>query len=327
MPEVYLGELEQIVLLAVLRLGDEAYAVPILEQIEAQTGRKVARGALYTALERLEAKGCLRSRVGDPLPERGGRARRYFTVTPAAVRALKASRLALMRLWNGLESTPMKTSPQWLLSRARHAIRDRARDGPRRPAGSSSAARRGAGTGARPCPSPRTRVARRTASDGEPRQSGDFFMRIFLNDVKYAWRSLFKRPLLTATVALTLALGLGANAAIFNLIDRLVLRPFPRVDPDNVVMIAETGPRLSYRRETTSRRPTSSTGATSADTVTHMSAMAWWDANLVEREDPERLQGAQVSSGLLRRARHPARARPRLRARRRDLRPPSRRRR
>ena len=99
-----LGEFEHIVLLAVLRLGDEAYAVPILEQIEAQTSRKVARGALYTALERLEAKGCLRSRVGDPLPERGGRARRYFTVTPAAVRALKSSRLALMRLWNGLES-------------------------------------------------------------------------------------------------------------------------------------------------------------------------------------------------------------------------------
>jgi PadR family transcriptional regulator PadR len=104
MPEIYLGELEQIVLLSVLRLGDEAYAVPILEQIEHQTGRKVARGALYTALDRLEAKGCLRSRVGDPLPERGGRARRYFTLTPAALRALKASRLALMRLWNGLES-------------------------------------------------------------------------------------------------------------------------------------------------------------------------------------------------------------------------------
>ena len=62
MSDIYLGELEQIVLLAVLRLGDEAYAVPILEQIEAQTGRKIARGALYTALERLETKGCLRSR-------------------------------------------------------------------------------------------------------------------------------------------------------------------------------------------------------------------------------------------------------------------------
>ena len=104
MSDVYLGELEQIVLLAVLRLGTEAYAVPILEQIEAQTGRKIARGALYTALDRLETKGCLRSRVGEPLPERGGRARRYFTVTPVAVRALKHSRLALQRLWSGLES-------------------------------------------------------------------------------------------------------------------------------------------------------------------------------------------------------------------------------
>jgi len=104
MPDIYLGELEQIVLLAVLRLGDEAYAVPILEQIEAQTARKVARGALYTALDRLETKGCLRSRLGDPLPERGGRARRYFTVTPAAIRALKASRAALQRLWKGLEA-------------------------------------------------------------------------------------------------------------------------------------------------------------------------------------------------------------------------------
>jgi len=103
MPDIYLGELEQIVLLAVLRLGDEAYAVPILEQIDEQTGRKIARGALYTALDRLEAKGCLRSRIGEPIAERGGRARRYFTVTAAAVRSLKASRQALQRLWNGLE--------------------------------------------------------------------------------------------------------------------------------------------------------------------------------------------------------------------------------
>ncbi len=101
---LYLGELEQIVLLAVMRLGDGAYATPILDEIESQAGRRVARGALYTALDRLEAKGCLRSRLGDPLPELGGRARRYFTVTPAAVRSLKDSRLALLRLWRGLES-------------------------------------------------------------------------------------------------------------------------------------------------------------------------------------------------------------------------------
>jgi DNA-binding PadR family transcriptional regulator len=104
MTDPYLGELEQIVLLAVLRVGQDAYALPVRDEIERQTGRTLTRGALYTMLERLERKGCLRSRVGDPLPERGGRARRYFTVTPAAVRALKASRAAWMRLWRGLET-------------------------------------------------------------------------------------------------------------------------------------------------------------------------------------------------------------------------------
>jgi len=100
----YLGEMEQIVLLAVMRLGDGAYATPILEEIQSQAGRRIARGALYTALDRLEAKGCLRSKLGEPLAERGGRARRYFTVTPAALRSLKESRLALLRLWRGIES-------------------------------------------------------------------------------------------------------------------------------------------------------------------------------------------------------------------------------
>jgi DNA-binding PadR family transcriptional regulator len=104
MTQIHLGDLEQIVLLAVLRLGDKAYAVPVLEEIRAQGGRQIARGALYTALDRLESKGYLRSRLGEPLPERGGRPRRYFTVTPAAIRALRDSRLALMRLWRGVES-------------------------------------------------------------------------------------------------------------------------------------------------------------------------------------------------------------------------------
>lgn len=131
----------------------------------------------------------------------------------------------------------------------------------------------------------------------EPKPAGDLFMRIFLKDVVYAWRSLLKRPLLTITVIATLALGLGANAAIFNLIDRLVLRPFPALDPDNVVMIAETGPRLEYKRETTSPANFLDWRNT-ADTVTHMSAILWWDANLFERSEPERLQGSQVSAGF-----------------------------
>ena len=104
MPDVYLGEFEQIVLLAILRLQDEAYAIPVREEIAARTGRSVARGALYTALDRLETKRCLTSTLSEPLAERGGRSRRYYTVTPAGLSALRTSRAALLQLWNGLES-------------------------------------------------------------------------------------------------------------------------------------------------------------------------------------------------------------------------------
>ena len=104
MSNVYLGEFEQIVLLAVLRLQGDAYAVPIREEIEARTGRRIARGALYTALERLEAKRCLRSRMSEPRPERGGRSRRCFSVTAAGLSAVRGSRRSLLQLWQGLEA-------------------------------------------------------------------------------------------------------------------------------------------------------------------------------------------------------------------------------
>jgi DNA-binding PadR family transcriptional regulator len=99
----YLGEFEFAVLLAVLHL-DHAYAVPVRTVLEERTGRPVARGALYTALERLEVKGCLRSRMEDPSAERGGRPRRYFSVTPAGLRALKTTHAALANLTRGLET-------------------------------------------------------------------------------------------------------------------------------------------------------------------------------------------------------------------------------
>src|SRR4026209_298649 len=95
-----------------------------------------------------------------------------------------------------------------------------------------------------------------------------------------------KLPLLTLTVTVTLALGLGANAAIFNLIDRMVFRPYPLIDPDRAVLLAETGPRL-FTKESVSI-PNFLDWRTSAGTMTRMSAFQWWDANLVDREDPER---------------------------------------
>jgi DNA-binding PadR family transcriptional regulator len=105
-PTPYVGEFEYAVLLALLHLEgtEEAYAVPVRALLEQRTGRPVARGALYTALERLQTKGCLRSRMGDPTAERGGKAKRYFSVTPLGVKALKAMHASLANLSRGLEA-------------------------------------------------------------------------------------------------------------------------------------------------------------------------------------------------------------------------------
>jgi len=99
-----IGEFEHIVLLAVLRLGNEAYAVAVRDEILARVGRDVSRGSIYITLDRLETKGFLKSRLGDPTPERGGRAKRYYSLRPVALEALKESRRALVALWRGLET-------------------------------------------------------------------------------------------------------------------------------------------------------------------------------------------------------------------------------
>jgi DNA-binding PadR family transcriptional regulator len=100
----HLGELEHIVLLAVLRVAPNAYGVPIRLEIEKRTGRALTVGALYRTLDRLEHKGYVVSWFGDPTPERGGRSKRHFKVLPAGLRALRASRTALAAMWDGLES-------------------------------------------------------------------------------------------------------------------------------------------------------------------------------------------------------------------------------
>lgn len=99
-----LGEFEQIVLLAILHVREDAYAVPVRRVIEERTGRSVARGALYTALERLDAKGLVRSKLGDSTPERGGRPKRFFRVTAEGRAALRRSRETLASMWRGLET-------------------------------------------------------------------------------------------------------------------------------------------------------------------------------------------------------------------------------
>ena len=98
----YLGEFEMLVLLALIRLGDDAYGVPISKEIERCGGREVTLGSVYAALERMEDKGLVKSRLGEPTAERGGRAKRYFTVTDQGLRAVQDTRRVLVRLWSGL---------------------------------------------------------------------------------------------------------------------------------------------------------------------------------------------------------------------------------
>ena len=97
-----LGEFEQLVLLAILRLDGEAYGVPIMEEIELRTGRSVSRPAVYIALRRLGNKGLVNSTLAAPTPEQGGRAKRYYRVQKAGLDLLADSRRDLLNMWDGL---------------------------------------------------------------------------------------------------------------------------------------------------------------------------------------------------------------------------------
>jgi PadR family transcriptional regulator PadR len=98
-----LGEFEQIVLLAILRLGDHAYGITIREEIQARTGREPAPGALYTTLDRLEEKGMVTSRFGDPTPQRGGRAKRFFQVSALGIASVARAQRSFQLLLKGLK--------------------------------------------------------------------------------------------------------------------------------------------------------------------------------------------------------------------------------
>jgi DNA-binding PadR family transcriptional regulator len=100
----YLGDLELMVLLGLVRLGEDAYGVPIAEELREIAGREVALGSIYAALERLERKQFVTSTLGEPTPERGGRAKRYFRITAKGRRALETTRTALVRLWSDIPS-------------------------------------------------------------------------------------------------------------------------------------------------------------------------------------------------------------------------------
>jgi PadR family transcriptional regulator len=98
----YLSDFELIAMLAVLRLGNNAYGVPIAREIEEHTRREVKLGSIYAALERLEEKGFVASELGEPTRERGGRAKRYFHVTRQGLRQVRDTQRTLIKLWRGV---------------------------------------------------------------------------------------------------------------------------------------------------------------------------------------------------------------------------------
>ena len=102
MVPISLGEFEQVVLLAILRLDDGAYGVSIRKEIAARTDREPSPGALYTTLDRLEERGLVTSSLGDPTPARGGRAKRFFKVSPKGVNAVARVQRGYRRLLEGV---------------------------------------------------------------------------------------------------------------------------------------------------------------------------------------------------------------------------------
>ena len=99
-----IGELEHLILLAILRLGSTAYGVTITEEISRHTSRPVLRPSIYVALRRLKSKGLISERLGEPEPRRGGRARRFFELEEGALKILRESRSTFLSLWDGLAS-------------------------------------------------------------------------------------------------------------------------------------------------------------------------------------------------------------------------------
>lgn len=100
-----IGEFEQLVLLGILRMKHDPYALPLRHELHRLTNRSISRGALYRTLDRLEQKGFVAWELEDEVPQRGGHPRRRFHVTPRGVEALQASRKILLELWSGLERT------------------------------------------------------------------------------------------------------------------------------------------------------------------------------------------------------------------------------
>ena len=276
MPPDYIGEFEQLVLMTILRLGEHAYGATVRDEIADRTGRDVSLSAVYTTLERLEHKKLLRSRIGEPTPQRGGRRKRYFALSAAGEHALQASWQRLKRVAEGLEPLLGQRTP---LIDSRRATSDERRVGisqmedrlrpvaapprlarvllrlrtPRRlhewMAGDLEEAyhHRVARQGVRAARRWYWRQVRATVVPGWARRMdvaptrGEPLMTGMMTDLRDGARVLLRSPGFTAVAVLMLALGIGVNTTVFSWLNAVLLSPLPGAqDPNHIVQVGTT---------------------------------------------------------------------------------------
>ena len=314
-----LGEFEQVVLLSILRLGDDAYAVSVRDEIARCTGREVSRGSIYITLDRLETKGYLKSRLADPTPERGGRAKRYYALRPRAIEALQGQPPRAGRA----VARPGRRAGARMTPRLPLALRLFARFVPgdlREPiAGDLTEEylemrdRRGAaratlwlwGQAARLAWTFRWERATRGRAlppIGEELRSTSYMWDALRQDVGFGFRMLRRQPGFTTVAIFALALGIGANTAIFSVVDAVLWRPLPYPAADRVMSIAEQRPRESRWFGPVApadyfdwRRDNQSFASMAAATLNSASGAY----NLTGAGEPERVTPLEVSPAFL----------------------------
>ena len=250
-----LGDFEQLVLLGGAPPRGRAYGASIRQEIHARSGRDISISAVYTTLDRLETKGLLRSWIGEPTAQRGGRRRKFYALRPAGDTAL-APRLSRLHRDGRRSRSPAgnemsRRFPRlavWLLTKRLSAewlefvVGDLEEEFRERGTASPSAARRWFWRQTIRCLRPTTAAVLPHLSTLSEIRS----CRPSSSDLRYSVRSLLRTPSFALAVIAVLALGIGANTAIFSIVNAVLLRPLPFDEPDRLVRIFHVPPQITF---------------------------------------------------------------------------------
>src|SRR5262245_15419098 len=309
-----LGDFEQLILIAMLRLGADAYGVSLRQEIESRTGRTVSAGALYTALDRMEKRGLVTSRLSEPTQARGGKRKRLYTLLPAGEGALARGYWSVRLMARGggaslgaIEEEFVAFAPprlacallRWLLPPDDFEAISGDLEESLDEALTAASNRRGRLWYWRQVGSiliSRVADAIRDLTAGQPK--GRLRMG-FGHDLSYAVRSVMKARVFAVTTILMLAIGIGATVAMFSLVNAVLLKPLPFADPDRLMIVhllapdreapGVTRPNIwSYPKYQIFRE-----NQRAFESMTAFGAGNW---NLTGTDSPERLSGEFVES-------------------------------